>query len=27
MKSSMEIPLFHWSQVSKHLKWKPMIDA
>ncbi|KAL9350584.1 hypothetical protein Peur_057839 [Populus x canadensis] len=26
-KSSMEIPLFQWSQVSRHPKWKPNIDA
>jgi hypothetical protein len=27
MKSSIEVPLFQWSQVFKNLKWKPMIDA
>ena len=27
MKLSMEIPLFQWNQVSKHLEWKLMIDA
>ena len=26
-KSSMEIPLFQWSQVSKHPKWRPNIYA
>jgi hypothetical protein len=26
-KSLMEIPLFQWSQVSKHLEWRPNIDA
>jgi hypothetical protein len=26
-KSSMEIPLFQWSQVSRHLEWIPQIDA
>ena len=26
-KSSMLIPLFQWSQVSKHPKWIPQIDA
>jgi hypothetical protein len=26
MKSSIEEPLFQWSQVSKSPKWKPMID-
>jgi hypothetical protein len=25
-KSSMEIPLFQWSQVSRHPEWKPDID-
>ena len=26
-KSSMEIPLFQWSQVSRHPEWRPNIDA
>jgi len=26
-KSSMEIPLFQWSQVSKNPDWKPYIDT
>jgi hypothetical protein len=26
-KSSMEIPLFQWSQVSRHPEWIPQIDA
>jgi len=26
-KSSMEIPLFQWSQISKHPKWMPQINA
>ena len=26
-KSSMKIPLFQWSQVSRHPEWKPNIDA
>jgi hypothetical protein len=26
-KSSMVIPLFQWSQVSKYPEWKPNIDA
>jgi hypothetical protein len=26
-KSLMEIPLFQWSQVSKHLDWRPYIDV
>jgi len=26
-KSSMEIPLFQWSQISKHLEWMPQINA
>jgi len=26
-KSSMEIPLFQWSQVFKHPEWKPQVDA
>jgi hypothetical protein len=26
-KSSMEIPLFQWSQVSRHSEWIPQIDA
>jgi len=25
--SSMKIPLFQWSQVSRHPKWRPNIDA
>jgi hypothetical protein len=25
--SSMEIPLFQWSQVSKHPDWRPYIDV
>ena len=27
MKSSMEIPLFQWSQVSRHPEWRPNIDT
>ena len=27
LKSSMEIPLFQWSQVSRHPEWRPNIDA
>jgi len=27
MKSSMEISLFQWSKVSRHLEWRPNIDA
>jgi hypothetical protein len=26
-KSSMEIPLFQWSQISKHPEWMPQINA
>jgi len=26
-KSSMEIPLFQWSQVSRHPEWRTNIDA
>jgi hypothetical protein len=26
-KSSMEIPLFYWSQVSRHPDWRPYINA
>jgi hypothetical protein len=26
-KSSMKILLFQWSHVSKHLEWKPQVDA
>jgi len=26
-KSSMEIPLFQWSQVSRHPEWRPNIDT
>jgi hypothetical protein len=26
-KSSTEIPLFQWSQVSRHPEWRPNIDA
>jgi hypothetical protein len=26
-KSSMKIPLFQWSQVSRHPEWRPNIDA
>jgi len=26
-KSSIEIPLFQWSQVSRHPEWRPNIDA
>jgi hypothetical protein len=26
-KSSMEIPLFQWSQVSRHPEWIPQINA
>jgi hypothetical protein len=26
-KSSMKIPLFQWSHVSKHPEWKPRVNA
>jgi len=26
-KSSIEIPLFQWSQISKHPEWMPQINA